>query len=467
MAHAQYPEKTGYYERKELLRLSWCIGFPGSLLVDGLQSAHLAGELDKQVSDGVIKKLLESKHLDHKLEKRFNHYPAHYNRKLFLKVMSLLRHKRLSFSEISSARVAFELYRSEDGGGMIASPSVVLQALNMLGRLMSPIRLETEILKQQAVVDFPSRIQLYEFLDLASRCTPSSTVEKEMASLATRDLTESSYLFHLPDSERLLMTKEERISAYLDKQYQTSLYKKVNPAAPQSSNTGQVLLASRVHRENSVADSRQQLHVLTPALEHSQQQLFKARNGLMVFSKDQLQAAESLHASRQSSRAKTRSNIISRADYKRSNVNSRAVRSRTGTRSRSNASSRRCMKAGINSIQQSCLMQEHSPTSATPQTVTEDVVECLPKSMSVPILPTLQEQNPSENTTQRAVSKLSTSALHCSGVLSILHPVVSEVDVRRHQGLMDELKWEELRQKWQQPTIKIQYRPRARSQTIL
>lgn len=436
---ALYPEKAGYYDRKELVRLSTCVGFPGSFLVDGLQSTHLAGGLDKPVSDGVIRKLLESRHLVCKLEKRFNHYPAHYNQKLFLKVMSLLRHKRLSFSEISTARVVFELYRDDDGAGMQASASVVLQALNMLGRLMSPIRLKSEILKQQATVDCPSRIQMYEFLDLAARCALTSTVEKEMASIETPCL---------PDSEELLMTKDERISAYLDKQYKHSLYKKITPTA-HSCNTGQVVLASRVQREKSVTGSQQQLHVLTPALEHSQHQLLKARNGFMVFSMEQLQAAESLHASRQSSRAEMRSNIASRARA-RSHVNSRAgLQSRVGTRSKVGS------RAGM-------IKQEfgHCPPSPTMMEL-----ERVPKSKSVPILPTLrvQEQNPSENTTQRPLSKLSSPST------GILHPVVSELDIQHHQGLMDELKWEEVRQRWQQPAIRIQYRPRyrARSQTIV
>lgn len=533
---AQYPERTGYYDMRELFRLSSCVGFPGNLLVDGLKSADLAPEQNERVSESAIRNLLESKHLDQKLEKIFNHYPAYYNRKLFLKAMFVLRHKRLGFSEISMARVAFELYRSEDGAGMTASASVVLQALNMLGRVMSPIRLDSEIKKQQAVVDFPSRIQMYEFMDLAIRCAHSSAVEKEVESLvpmhsttSTQGSAESGELMSLPDLDQLLMTKEERVCAHLDEQYRKSLYKKVKPAPP-SSDTDHILFASRVHREESTAGSQRQLHVLVPALEHSQHQLFKARNGFTVLSKEQLQAAESLHNSRQSSRAGMRSNMASRVSHRagspRAGLNSDVkskMRDNTGngvtevnidsvqhnaaatSLPRSSMSSRAGPRADSNSVEQSPLKQANSPngnkhTAAfdrvdkagwLPEMMTPNAVEWLPKSQSVPILPSLQKRSGKvevvveESSGKRAASRSSnvfrlssTSAFQFNENSSSRvawegkemdtgHPVVSELDIQRHRGLIDELKWEELRRKWQQTPTKIQYRPRERSQTIL
>lgn len=498
---ARYTERAGYYDRNELFRLSSCLGFPGSLLADGLQSAL---QLNKPVSDGLIRNLLESNKLDHKLEKIFNHYSADYNHKLFLKAMSLLRHKRLGFSEISTARVAFELYRSEDGGGMIASASVVLQALIMLGRVMSPIRLETEIQKQQAIVSFPSRIQMYEFMELASGCALISTVEKAMGAFAsihipssTQDFTESE-LLPLPDFDWLAMTKEERMSAYLDKKYRNALYKKVAPTPPApNTDMEDVLLVSRIHREESTAGSQRQLHVLMPALEQSQHQLFKARNGFTVLSKEQLHAAESLHVTRQNSRAWTRDErrSVSRTDN-RSNTRA-GLRSDMSARvgMRSNISSRAGIRSNINSIhvQQSSPKLVSSPDSRKmdkPQAVTRhQEAEWLPKSKSVPILPSLLGKSGkavglrSEMTSQKPASRssnafkvASTSASQFSRVQddrgskvawesSPFHPgpVVSQLEVQQHRGLMDELKWEELRRKWQLPTD----RPRVRSQTIL
>jgi hypothetical protein len=312
---ARYPEKAGYYGRRELFRLSTCVGYPGNFLVAGLQTSGLAPDLNEPISETAIKDLLESKHLDHKLEKIFNHYPAYYNRKLFLKAMSLLKHRRMSFSEISMARVAFELYRSEDGAGMVASANVVLQALSMLGRVMSPVRLESELLKQQAIVDFPSRIQMYEFMDIITRCTDSRLVEKKVELLSSQksiqDYAGFAELQPLPDLDQITMTRDEQIRAHLDEQYQKSMYKKTK-VTPPSSDTRGVLQASRIRREEKAAGSRRQLHILAPALEQSQHQLSKARNGFTVLSKKQLHAAESLHASRVASRAEMRSGMVSR-----------------------------------------------------------------------------------------------------------------------------------------------------------
>ena len=70
-----YPERAGYYDRKELFRLCSCLGFPGSFLLEGesmprFQSAEL-------ISESVIKDLLNNKHFTVRLEKTFKHYPTH------------------------------------------------------------------------------------------------------------------------------------------------------------------------------------------------------------------------------------------------------------------------------------------------------------------------------------------------------------------------------------------------------
>ena len=526
---AQYPEKTGYYDKKELRRLSTCLGFPGGLLIDGLQSTHFALEQNKPVSDSVLRKLLESRHLEQKLEKIFNHYPAYYNRKLFLKAMSLLRHKRLNFSEISMARLAFELYRSEDHAGMLASASVVLKALNMLGRVMSPVRLETEIQKQQNTVDFPTRIQMYEFMDLITKCAHSSAVEKEVETLtsvpspmSTIECTESGDLLPLPNLDWLLLTKEEQVCTHLDEQYRKSLYKKVK-AAPPSPNTDGALLASRVYREGSAANSRRQLRALVPALEQSQHQLFKARNGFTVLSNEQLQAAESLHASRQSSRAGARSKMASRGnDTRLANASSRmSMRcSRAGMRqvpssklsaiidsaSRSRIDSSagmdpepqnspgqvRSLSRSDNYVTEAHEIPDRPVWLPQPATKEECTVEYLPKSKSVPVLPSLQQKNHkmemtvedlSEESSKRARPKSkklsSTSAFQFNRLgkregspatcgYENIGRVVSEQDIQHHRGLIDELKWEELRRKWQQwPPNTLQCSSGMRSHTIL
>ena len=78
-----------------------------------------------------------------------------------------------------------------------------------------------EIQKQQTVVDFPSLIYLYEFMDLVLKCALSRQVEEEMQSSESTEEDD-------PDFEKIFMTREERIRSFLDKQYQDSLYKKVD-----------------------------------------------------------------------------------------------------------------------------------------------------------------------------------------------------------------------------------------------
>ncbi len=308
MSTKKYPVKPGYYDRSELSRLSLSLDLPGSLFIKGLESAppscHYLQSAYKElsaglkVSDTTIKYLLERKHMYKKLEKHFNNYSVKYNQKFFGKAMFLLKHRLLDFSDISNARIAFELYSNKDGGGMDASPSNVLNALKLLERVMSPLRLDMEILKQQDSADFHSHIQIYEFMDLVVKCVKVTDVEKELV------LNEF-------DFNQLLMTREERIFTHLDHKYKNSLVADGIPKRAKMTALNRERNIPTSRRRDGVEASHRQSRALTPSLEHSQQLLLQARNGILVFTKEEHSEIQSTHMSRQCSRSGSRLNSVS------------------------------------------------------------------------------------------------------------------------------------------------------------
>ena len=58
----------------------------------------------------------------------------------------------MTFSEISDARIAFEVHVCEDGSGMPAELQTVMQSLKLLERVMSPLKMETKIQKYQLYI---------------------------------------------------------------------------------------------------------------------------------------------------------------------------------------------------------------------------------------------------------------------------------------------------------------------------
>ena len=473
---ANCPERAGYYDRGELYRLSSGVGFPGRFLIDGLENApslHLQAAFQNisrtKVSDKIIKSLLESKHMQKRLHKYFNSSPEDHNKKIFMKAMSVLRHRKLDFSEISVARVSYDLYASEDGGGMLASASVVLQALELIGRAISPVKLRLEIQKQQDVVDIPSRIQLYEYIDLVCKSVRISDVEREMDSLIPRDgeisidLQDSS----IPDFDWILMTNSERILAYLDKQYHNTQFKEA-ASTPPSSDTDNILFASRLSRMERTAESQRQIRSLTPVLECSQHQVLKACNGFMVLTKEQHQSVDSLHSSRQNSRVGRRSDV--KSGGRRSNGSSveYSQKPQESLPVPTGGSKLRPVSHRKERMSPPSLQPPPSAISAAGKSRPE-AKYLLRSSKSAPILPLLRAHGHNRKTevTMRDATKSTSMLPRGKGETqtrrgqdySSFQPVVTEQDILRHSGRMYELEWEELRKKWQQPpTNKIEYR---------
>lgn len=525
LAMAEYPVKAGYYDRSELSRLCSCVGFPGNFLTEGLksspdprqQSAHLrllTSSNCKPVSDKLLHELLKSRHMRPGLEKVFNKYPADCNRRIFVRAMSHLKHGRLGYMEISDARVAFEAHMCEDGMGMFATVGVVLQALKMLERVMAPSRLETEIQKQQAVVDVPSRIQMHEFLELVVRSARWSQAEEEVASpIAEAAQTDPSELdLSIPDFGQLLMTKEQRLLDHLDQQYKDSLCKRKASSKPPTAVASRTVTSSP--REEARASSQRQREALMPALEYSQHQLLRARVGFAVFLPMQHRVAEQTYASRQSSRASTRcgtsaTNSPQHWRFDRSGRSSRAqsrgaatptsttpvlprpattsmtpVLPRPATRDQRHRSHTQLPKSKSTPALPSLWGRGGGQGEGRDVVVVEDLCDEISKvceksvhgashalRMSMTSIPQLSRED-----TQTSTDKMTASvrgaggdepAQPTRGEERVIRPVVSELEVTRHQGLIDELEWAELRRKWQEPVpYSYSYYPRPRSKTL-
>ena len=292
----QYPARKGHYTRKELSYLSMSLGFPHALLAKAFEnSVTMQIEWNRLVAGKTIREraliqLLESKALDHKLEKVFNKYPAKYNVKLIKKALSLLRHKQMTFSEISDARVAFEVHVCEDGSGMAAELQTVMPSLKLLERVMSPLKLETEIQKYQLHSEVPMRFQMYEFFSLVALCEKCETVEVQMTlsapNLEGPNACESDTALSLPDFDQILMTSDQKVHKYLDSEYRASLYKEVEPTPPVLDTEH---IVSSGPRRSLISLAHEQSRALSPSLEESQSQLHRARSGYWVLSPKQYQ----------------------------------------------------------------------------------------------------------------------------------------------------------------------------------
>ncbi len=286
----QFPSRKGY-SRRELCYLAVCLGYPSSLFTNGfesargpvLQAAHKRLQSGKRVSEDVLWQLLDSKILDDKLDKLYNKYPAKYNAELVKRAHSMLKHRTLTFKEISDARIAFELYAREDGEGMEADGGTVLQAAKMMDRIMSPIRMEAEVQKHREASEVPGRFQIFEFLDLVGMCETTQEVERRLSSSCILEHTQDTGS-SLPNFTEMLLTPDQKCSKYLDEHYRASLHTPVDQT-PSVTDTDHNV--DRTTRRALLTRSSKQIRAITPSLELSTSQLKQARNGHLTFSSEQ------------------------------------------------------------------------------------------------------------------------------------------------------------------------------------
>ena len=474
----QYTEKKGYYNKRELCLLTTSLGFPANLLVDNLRAHFSEGDGRSTVGEKTIAKLLSSGALFKRLEKVFNKYPAAYNVTLIRKAMQHIRHRSLNFADLSESRVAFEVYAYEDGSGIPAELSHVRQALKMLERVMSPSKLKMEIQRSNEVSDVPSRLQMYEFLDIVSLCSRTEVEDEKRlseVSLAAESEEvvprESTHELSLPDFSQILMTTDQKVSAHLESKYRDSLHRKQDP--PPSSPLDRDHIVHTDSRKSLVSLAAEQSRAVTPCLERSQSQVLRTRNGFYALSNEQY--FRSVQNSRQPSptrlKPSSRRQGAFRADdplktgserrYVQRPVRVRLqhtpqrkalLQSPTREATASKMESER-LKTAINDICADSVLRArdtlHSSMSAvSPPHPTHQ----LPTDMSAVSPPHPTHQLPTDTArasspicfklTSEAASRIHTSRSH---VRSRLEPIVAESEQETQQDLIDDLQWETLR----------------------
>ena len=294
----QYTEKKGSYTKKELSLLAASLGFPGSLLADRFPSQFT--EIDGaehrrgRVSEKMIVRLLGSGALFKKLEKVFNRHAAWYNVNSIRKAMQHIRHRSLSFRDISNTRVAFELYSEEDGSGMAAELAQIELALKMVDRICSPSKLQLEIHRFADVSDVPSRLQLYEFMDIVAVCGRTRDEDERMVSELSLSGTVSGegskQDLSVADFDQILMTRDEKVRAYLEQDYRSNLHGKKKSSELDHTPTTPALTKDHIvhtdSRKSLVSLGAMQSRAITPCLEVSQSQLHTSRGGFYSLSSE-------------------------------------------------------------------------------------------------------------------------------------------------------------------------------------
>ena len=293
---AEYTLTKGQYRKRELSLLATSLGFPGSLLVSRFQAHYSASseadDEERTVSEKMVTGLLSSGSLFKKLEKVFNRHPAWYNVKLFRKAMQHIRHRSLCFRDISDARIAFELYASESG--MAAELHHVQRALKMMERAASPSQLQLEIQRFHDVSDVPSRLQLYEFMDIVALCGKTDELDDERRlselSLCDGTLSASGSRQEVADFDQILMTRDQKVSAFLEAGYKRKLRGRLNKRDNNSAEkpeTSDDQIVRTDSRKSLVSLAVEQSRAVTPCLERSQSQLHGSRCGFHALSGEQ------------------------------------------------------------------------------------------------------------------------------------------------------------------------------------
>ena len=285
--HPDFTAKKGWYTLRELGHLAIALGFPRNLFIGAFKfELEVMGET--AIKEKALLDLLKSKALDPKLERTYNRYDAKYNVKFVSKSIVLLKHRSLTFQELSDARVSFETYSCDDGTGMPAELPTVQQALKLINRVISPAKLNHEIQKYQEHSEAPCRFQIYEFLDIVPICETFDQAEGRFGKMLydneslRRSGTNTDML--LPDFGRLLTTTENQVLAFLDDEYRSSLYHEAESCPPVKNED---CVIDSEQRRSLVSISRDEFNSIMPSIHNSTTQLQLARSGHSPFTEEQ------------------------------------------------------------------------------------------------------------------------------------------------------------------------------------
>lgn len=276
--YPDFIEKKGWYTLQELGYLANALGFPRYLFI-GAFKLEFEVLRETAVKEKALLDLLKSKALDAKLEGTYNRYDAKYNVKIITKSFALLRHRSLTFQELSDARVSFETYACDDGTGMPTEIETVQQAVKLVNRVISPLKLRHEMEKYLKHAEASDRFQMYEFFDLVPMCERVAQAEGRFHK-TLHDSNKSAKPGSNSDVDfgPLLMTTEQQVLAFLDEEYRASLYHEAESCSP-SADVDEEYFVHNELRETLVSTSRDEFNSIAPSIRNSATQLLLARSG--------------------------------------------------------------------------------------------------------------------------------------------------------------------------------------------
>ena len=157
---------------------------------------------------------------------------------------------------------------------MPATVPTVLQALHICGRIASPLKLGDFLKGQQRSFDVPTRLQLYEFLDLVvfnSQCLEE--VEKQIRVKTGSPPKGDGVMISAGDA---LLTRPQQAEQYLDAWYHELLFPKVDTV---DSKVARDSFVNTRSRRGVVAWGRGEATRLLPPLLSSSAKLHQSRAG--------------------------------------------------------------------------------------------------------------------------------------------------------------------------------------------
>ncbi|CAB4026443.1 Hypothetical predicted protein, partial [Paramuricea clavata] len=171
----------------------------------------------------VLVNLISRKVFNHDLHETHNMHDGVYNVKVLEKSLNVLLKRHITFSELKTIRIAFEVYECQDLSGMEVCPHIILRALKMCGRVISPRKLMDCI--KHMPRDVPDRLTLYEFIELVPMCERICDVNVKLQKQADVKRRRRSNVSELADFQEILLQEEKKQTDFLDDDYEQSFFR--------------------------------------------------------------------------------------------------------------------------------------------------------------------------------------------------------------------------------------------------
>jgi len=265
-SEVDFPKQKGWYTLPELKYLANSLGFDSSVFTKVILSEKkILGS--KCFQEKKLVEVLDMKIFDKYLDSTFNNKPAKDNVKTIKKTLQLLRHKILGFPEITQARIAYFLYENDDQLGMDADKFTILKAFKLCDRVISPVRLSKYLVDMSLSVQIPCRLQLHEFLELASFTTRIDDVV-----IRCEEDTESDFA--------TIQTRDQKALSILDEEFKAA--QAVNETTKEYSLPMEYGIVQNSEHESSVLLAQDQAAELYSSIANSTIRLRSARSGHCV-----------------------------------------------------------------------------------------------------------------------------------------------------------------------------------------